>query len=272
MLNIKLLKEESEEIRNLARREVRDNIQEELLEFMTDSFFKEQIKNRKHKIGDMQSSRVLNHWESEGLINIKKNKETGRREFSRLDSIWVQLINCLRDFGLSLGVIKDVRDVLYKKKFGGFTPFEYAIMYTVMQEPMMLLVFNEEEPKLLPKSLYAKYLKEMNLSPHVSVNLISILKSEFPQNNFDSTEVQRIVLDNISDKELQLLYLLRTGEFDSVKVTLKDGEVSLIEGTQKIDRREKIIDLINAHDYQSIEIRVLDGNVIKINQTIQVKP
>ena len=83
--------------------------------------------------GSDVSYRVLNHWCNKGLIedNRESNKEDVRwRRFSIFDRLWMEIIKELRCYGVSLDIIKKVREKMSKnivENSYDITNFEYAV-------------------------------------------------------------------------------------------------------------------------------------------------
>ena len=83
--------------------------------------------------GSDVSYRVLNHWCNKGLIedNRESNKEDVRwRRFSIFDRLWMEIIKELRCYGVSLDIIKKVREKMSRliiEDSYDITNFEYAV-------------------------------------------------------------------------------------------------------------------------------------------------
>jgi len=77
---------------------------------------------------------------------------------------------------------------------------------------------------------------------------------------------------SLSPVEQQVLRLLRDGLYDSIEITLKDGEVERIRQSKRIDASVRVGDLIKSNDYQQIRLNVQDGQVVLLEQAVTVKP
>ncbi len=214
-----------------------------------------------------QTPRVLNNWVEQGVINpIESGK---KRTFSKLESIWFDILLELKEFGFQLDKIKIVKEHLFDKRIGNtdFSPLKYTLIYSILIEPYMLLIFKDGSVKLLPKSEYIDELTSDRIIPHhICINLLDISKEEFPKNNF--CEIGNFAkMGLLNEKELEFLFYLRTGEYDEIKVRMEDGLIYLIESSTKIDVDSKIIDIINKNSYQDIQIKVRDGKTVLIKST-----
>ncbi|WP_346881265.1 hypothetical protein [uncultured Algibacter sp.] len=75
----------------------------------------------------------------------------------------------------------------------------------------------------------------------------------------------------VTDKEKQVLSILRDKNYSSVRILKSNGEINIIEGVEKICEKKKIIALLNEHNYQNIEIIQSDKKIVHINRTVRVK-
>lgn len=72
--------------------------------------------------------------------------------------------------------------------------------------------------------------------------------------------------------EKQVLQLLREGHYDSIEITLRNGEVERIRKSKRIDATTRVGDLIKSNDYQQIRLNVQDGQVVLLEQAVTEKP
>lgn len=268
MLDIKKLVLLQPELEEKSKQEFFKELPKALIDFVISDVIKENlIIDRARKNFDA-SPRVLNNWKNNGLLPGKL-KEGEWHKFNKIESIWLMLIEELRAFGLSLDAIGLVKNKILNSKVKGFSPLEFAVMRSIVQEPMNLLVLQNGESYLMTREQYVKYLEDEFLPPHISISILSLSKKEFPQNVFDTIEPNRKAV--LTEKELQLLYFIRTGEFDSIKIVMKEGEIYLIESQSKIPLNKKLIDIIKQASYQNIEIKTDKGKIVHISSTHKTK-
>jgi len=60
---------------------------------------------------------------------------------------------------------------------------------------------------------------------------------------------------DLSSEEKQIIEMLRLQSFQSLKITKRNGKIDLIEGTERIEERTRIVDILKEHNYQNIEIK-----------------
>ena len=55
----------------------------------------------------------------------------------------------------------------------------------------------------------------------------------------------------MTPSEIQVLEMIRSKRFLSIKVIIKNGEVDAIEGLERLDTGERIIDMLKQHAFQT---------------------
>jgi DNA-binding transcriptional MerR regulator len=218
------------------------------------------------------SYRVVNNWESVGLIDNKRPSGKGWRKFSLMDAVWMKIIGELRKFGVSLDKIKQTKESLYratKPDREGFPWLEHFVVSAlVYKHPVMILVFDTgwAEPVFLDE--YIANLETFGLQPHVHINLNSILQAMYPDKDLSPVDGNTVQL---SDEEMELLLLIRTGEYEQLTVKQQDGRIELIEGTQTEKPDQRITEILGKGEWQDISLKQRDGKVVSIKRTVQKK-
>jgi hypothetical protein len=76
----------------------------------------------------------------------------------------------------------------------------------------------------------------------------------------------------LSPSERHVLGLIRSGEYESIEVILRDGDIKRIKRSKPLDVAAKVQDLIQSEDFQSLRIHVRDGQVVSLEQQVTEKP
>ena len=263
-LNIQKLKEFQLE---LEARE-REHITNEVIGFLKSEFFEKNLIQKKSKKAEKPSPRVLNNWEKEGLVDSIDTNEGKFRTFNKFQAIWIEIVSELRKFGYGLEKIKLIRETLFEVGKMKFSKFEFGLIQSILGEPMLLIIDSNGKLDLFSLDYYKDVLH--TLSPHLTFNLLKLAQSEFPNNKFDSLQNLNN-LQNITENEMKLLYMIRTGEYESIKIRMSEGEVLLLEATEKVPIGEKISKIINQSKYQDIEIKMQNGEIVCIKRTEKIK-
>jgi len=218
------------------------------------------------------SYRIINHYTKIGLVNDNRKKQTKWRKLSVIDLIWIQIISQLRKFGLSLDKIKATKQSLFYSlaKPRTKTPqLELYISYCLLRQPCLLVVFKDGFCEL---ALLEEYKQTIDLfSPldsHIIINLNSIIQNIFSKK--DLSPIYNISVE-LNNQELNLLLLIRNGNYQNIKIKFKDKKINLLELTKDKKIEKRIIDILKESKYQNIQITTANGKIIKLKQTIKKK-
>lgn len=229
------------------------------------------VTEKKHRLGnDLGTSyrtisyRIINHWESLGLIKSSRQKKTGWRKFSLSDYVWLAIITSLRGFGIPNERILNVKNCLIDliDVDGGHCPlFEYYITLTASPETVFITLYGndfsdiatEEELRESEK----KHISDENI---VRINLSKLVKSDFNAITFELTR-----------KEAKLLMAIRKGDVESIKIHLKNGKIERLDKTSSLDAQTRIIDILKEADYQDVEIKKTNGKIVSMKRILKEK-
>ncbi|MDC6390645.1 hypothetical protein PP182_18305 [Maribacter sp. PR1] len=84
-------------------------------------------------------------------------------------------------------------------------------------------------------------------------------------------KTDKLYPSGLSHSEIQVLEMIRNKRFLSIKLTIKNGEVDIIEGLERLDTGERIIDILKQHDFQNLEIKQSHGKIVCVNRTFRKK-
>ena len=135
-----------------------------------------------------------------------------------------------------------------------------------------MIVFPDGEINVLPKSNYSKIIETDDLPVHLVLNFYSLAKKVFPNNNFETTQNLYIDNSNLTNDESKILFHFRTGDFDEMKIRMKDGSIFLIEKGTEITNETKYAEILKNKDYADIEIKKHNGKTSYIKLTEKIKP
>lgn len=269
MLNMVKMRAIQDELEREAKFEYLEDLRREVINFVNTDFFRGNFVDLKSRIETKQSSRVLNNWEKEGIIS---NEGEGKwKKYNRINAVWLSIVTQLREFGFPIEKIKIVKEQLLHSKIKRFVPIEYALMYSVVKAPMVLLVHLDGKINLMPKSIYLNKMQGSSLSPYIYIDLESIISQEFPNNSFNQISIPTKEGIELTDEELQLLYFIRSGDFETIQIKMKEGVIFFIEAKKKIKISQKIVDIIKDNAFQTIEIKTQNGKIVSIDSTQKVK-
>lgn len=235
------------------------------------------------------SYRQLNSWDEKGAIPSQREKNETWRKFTPDDFFTILICKELRDrFGVSFEAIRKLQENFQKTEFNNLehtikliTPMGYTVcLFTDLEEDFFidqdLEIANYIRAGLFRKKNAKDYIV-LRLNPLVN-KIFEILKKppvpdgdEWYQKLFE-LQGQRFVQDNA---EFHLLSIVRSKDFRSITVHLKDGRIyqtdTYEELREKVDDVNELMKIINEKQYQSVAIDLANGEVIRISRKSPVK-
>lgn len=212
--------------------------------------------------------RTINHWESQGLVDCDRKEDAAWRQFSIMDQLWLYTIQALREFGLSLDRVKNAKEIF-------FTPIEnypFSIMeyYTscayILLEDVFLIVFSDGFAIPLTYSEYQNALKLNWIRNHVQISINEIIQKIFQDPNLEPRYKDEA---SITPQEFEVLHMIRTGNFEEIKIRFVNGSIYLLEGIEDLSRVAKIEGIIRKGRYQDLEVKQENGRVVSIKRTVR---
>lgn len=101
------------------------------------ALFQEEVRNRKYAIGDTNVKyRNLDYWEEKGLLpEGADTRGRGWRRFNLIEVVWIEALNRLREFGISVEKIAKVKDAVleWNSNYGTYPNFEYFVAKAITQ-------------------------------------------------------------------------------------------------------------------------------------------
>lgn len=105
---------------------------------------------------------------------------------------------------------------------------------------------------------------------HISLSITSILKNFLTGYSVQSIQILTD-LKILQPHEINLLELINSGEYDSIKVIFKDSKMNSLELSKTQDAKAKLMDIMKKGAYQNITIKSHKGVVSHIENTIKIK-
>ena len=233
------------------------------------------IKARKLSHSDV-SYRIINHWEKEGLISDNRIDGKGWRKYSIVDGVWIHIISRLRNFGVALEIIKEIKKNLEFNGPNGNSPEQslttleyYTALALYQKTPTYLLAFANGESLLCRHDEYVnsiafRFIKD----DHVKISINRIIQQMFPHQDLRENYNPQVEL---SSDEMKILHIIRYDKYNSITVKKRNGKIQRIEAEEKIDVDKRIVDILQTADYQNIEINQQNGTIVNIKRTIKKK-
>ena len=216
--------------------------------------------------------RMITHWQDIGLFEDQRHTDSGWKKFSLIDILWMGIIIEYRNLGFANERIKPVRKFLFENTTivgKSISKLEYsAVQVLAFAKALYLITDVAGNIYLADDYEYVKLLQEGEVTNHIVLSLNKVVKENiavlFSEPNFNA-------FAGLNKEEIQVMLILRSESYQSVQVTKKNGEIDMIEGTERISEKDRIIDILKQHEYQNIEIKQANGKVVLISRTVKQK-
>lgn len=215
----------------------------------------------------------LNSWQDNQLLKDNRNIDRSWSKFSLLDILWMATLLEMRDTGLPIKVRQSVRTYLLSKaedeEAKGLTLIEWnTIQVITYATPIFLVIRNNGKVDFYNDLQYIYHLKKGDIKNHSTISLNEVIKNNievlFSEPNFSA-------FNGLSADEIQVMLIIRTDNFQSIKITKKDGQIDLIEGTERLFDSDRILDILKEHSYQNIELKQANGKIVSASRTFKTK-
>lgn len=260
-LNKKIFSNEFKE--KLDRQSVEEKysaIPENLIHFLNNNILNSLL-SKESKPKNTPSARVLNHWINDGLIEVEEGKKNRIKHFKLVEKVWLNIIIEMREFGMSLENIHRVKKVLLNEVAENFSLLKFQIVNCILLNEQTLVTYKDGHTGIYSNEIYLKQLKKNRFLPHLSLPLIEYIKKEYPNNSFNRDIILPSAFKNI-DKML-VLFFLKTGAFENIKVEVSKGDVRYVESTEQLLSLEIFKDIQN-WTFERLTISLSDEEEVTI--------
>lgn len=263
---------------------------------MTDEEIIELLEERRYTSKDAMkitgiSYRQINDWDSRGVLPGNRDGNRDWRRFN-LKELFILMI-CVeirREFGVPVERLKWISDHVNQPRFN-----HLLSAYQIMDEygvPVMLLTDLRSVFDLESALNFSKFLKEgyfsgeeldkyifMKVNPLVN-RLLSVLETptNLPMHARGYMELDKFDRRTRvhSQEELQLLELIRDESYVRIEVKKFNDQVDMFYASKEEDSSDitlaEIKALIDADEYQTIQLIKHDGRLVGIERKIPIKP
>jgi DNA-binding transcriptional MerR regulator len=235
---------------------------------------KEKLNERSNTIAkDEVTSRILTHWQSEGLISDDRLEGKGWRKYSISEQIWIKCIIKLRGFGMDLKKIKRVKEYLelyYSEKSPSKYPLlDFYIVTTASEEPVKLIVFQTGEAILALQSHIDIALQfKMIEDDFISIDLNRIVNEGFKNKNiktdyinYSKSNIEKEVTKNIFKKGIR-----------TIKLTIDNGNEYHLDQEFIFDSKRELEGLFNKLEFAEKKEKKMGKKIIyKITENKRIR-
>ena len=233
-----------------------------LVEFLnSDLKIIREFNEQKYTIGEENiSSRVLNHWYEMGLITDDRVDKKSWNKFSASELVWIRIIIKLRNFGLDLKRIKQVKEQIHyysKKDIVSKCPLLDFYMLVAISStiPIKFIVFESGQAEIVRQvdieiASQFQFIEE----DYISIDINRLLNKMFTKKNiradyFDFAKSEKETDHSKTDIEQEIFNSLYLEEVKSFSVNItKDGNFLVKKERFTISKKE-MDSMLNKLDY-----------------------
>jgi DNA-binding transcriptional MerR regulator len=233
-----------------------------LVEFLnSDLKIIREFNEQKFTIGEENiSSRVLNHWYEMGLITDDRVDKKSWKKFSASELVWIRIIIKLRNFGLDLKRIKQVKEQIHyysKKDIVSKCPLLDFYMLVAISStiPIKFIVFESGQAEIVRQvdieiASQFQFIEE----DYISIDINRLLNKMFTKKNiradyFDFAKSEKETDYSKTDIEQEIFNSLYLEEVKSFSVNItKDGNF-LVKKERLTTSKKEMDSMLNKLDY-----------------------
>ena len=233
-----------------------------LVEFLnSDLKIIREFNEQKFTIGEENiSSRVLNHWYEMGLIKDDRVDKKSWKKFSASELVWIRIIIKLRNFGLDLKRIKQVKEQIHyysKKDIVSKCPLLDFYMLVAISStiPIKFIVFESGQAEIVRQvdieiASQFQFIEE----DYISIDINRLLNKMFTKKNiradyFDFAKSEKETDHSKTDIEQEIFNSLYLEEVKSFSVNItKDGNF-LVKKERFTNSKKEMDSMLNKLDY-----------------------
>lgn len=244
------------EIEIKALYEMYQELPETILQAVNNNILNYCLEEQKSGTKEEHSARVLNNWINTGVLKIQDEDKGKIKRFNKIENIWLNIVVDARKLGLSLDLLKEVRDKILVSPIKTFTILKFGILETILHSPQLLLISDDGHPSVWSFESYNKLISKRHFRVNINFNLLDYIKKEFPKNALD---IDFKIVDVYEDLEkIKMLYFLRTGDYKYIKLYLSDSDVRIIEDSNILAKNTELTKAISQWNFQKAEIIIND--------------
>ncbi|MFC6098356.1 hypothetical protein ACFPVY_17040 [Flavobacterium qiangtangense] len=251
-----------DKINQNALREIYDELPDSFINFTDSDIMDYCLHQIKVGTKSEQSARVLNSWINNDIIFVNEADKGKIRRFDRLESIWLSIIIEARKFGIPLESLKQTRKDLTESPIQNFSLLKFSVLDTILRVPKTLLIFEGGFTNIMSLEIYTHFISKGLLPTHINFKLQDFIALEFPNNAFELDFKIQDAYENT--EKMTLLYFLKTGDYKSIKLHIKEGDVRLIEDSNLVIKNMGLMNAISSWSFNKAEIFVDDGVTVTI--------
>lgn len=221
------------------------------------------------KAGDV-TYRVINHWTEQGLMLDRREDTKEWRKLSLLDVLWMRVLRDMRRYGIPLEKMRTAyNSIFFINNKLALWRLEWALALCLKKEPIYVVIFENGNADIATgQSLYFTDTLTNSPSSYLRINLNTLWCEIYGTYDYLPEKLQLL---SLNDNEIDIIETLRSKDNDEVRIRLERGKVTSIDKTKFVQGAHKISDLLAETNFGDINIKVVKGKPVHIQQTKKVR-
>lgn len=246
-----------------------DTFQIRLEAFLESEFYKKFIKAIRSKRSTISqqdvSYRVISYWDTQGLIECERDSEKGWRKFNLVETLWLQVIQELRKFGLTTNTISIAKTYFFETNNNSdavpYLDF-YLASAMALNRPVCLIVFPSGACELFDHTEYKDALALQLLDIHLNLSLNDLLQ-KISVKAHPSYPLERELSKELS----KVVDILNSSNYETATIRKKGNVIDRVELAHKPENDARIHEMLNQKEDQDIVVKKRRGKIIHVSQT-----
>lgn len=207
------------------------------------------------------SNRVVSHWDSQEVtLPDQRPNEKKWRKFNFQEIVWLQILQELRAFGMSMEQLKTAQKSMFtfqQKKL--LWPFKLAIFLSLQPEslPIRILVFQNGEV-LMGTEEYMDMIEDLKPSC-IKINLNSICAQLLKRKAFNSPSKIKTYLN---EAQFEVLNYMEEKKYQEIMIGLEKDNEYRVQLTDINKPDVTIGELMQMTNHGEITVKIANGEVI----------
>lgn len=223
------------------------------------------IRSREHIVRDGVSCRVVNHWESQGLLECERNNESGWRKFNLIEYIWFRIVQKLREVGLSISKIGRLKAFYFEFNEKAMSMADYYfIAARLFKLPVFFVVLLNDDQAEFFDYYELQAAQELHiLGNYISISINDILNQIFTHKVEPKYPFMRSVSLNLSEA-LDVL----EEDYDTAIIHKKGKSIQKVELNKHCNN--KLSDHSILEDYDNVDLikKRRNGKIVSKKRTV----
>ncbi len=232
--------------------------------------------------------RQLNDWDAKGALPASTDRGHGWRRYTDREVFTIMICaEIRRRFGASLKLLARLRTEMLEASLDALD--ETLNQMISIGEGGWFVTDLDDYADIFPETRFELHIESVSFlnAPNGAVILLKLdplvhrllellepgLSIPRHQDGLNELRAYRRALSVRSEEELEILELIRTGEFSKILIRLSDGKVRTVNTEREYgeQQRHELMALLAEHDFQTLTLTKRDGKVVSVNQRLPRK-